>query len=143
MVVAPESYCYVGGRFRRDLLPKASETARERLCQCDASTVIVLVGLPGSGKSTWASEYSGPLPVYDACNTTKWERARLLRMLAEHGKEARAVFVDTPVGLCMERDAMRPPDRQVGFRTITEKARTLQPPKRSEGFARVEMARCW
>jgi len=138
--------------------------------------IIVLIGLPGSGKSTWIEKQGvgglssdairklltddednqtvnarvfgtlryllrqrlaiGREATYiDATNLTRAERANYIRMGEEHGCEVEAVFFDTPLEICRERNARR--QRVVPDDKLQAMARKLQPPSVEEGFARV------
>lgn len=49
----------------------------------------------------------------DATSTTTRKRATWLGLAREHGVAARAVAVDTPLPVCLARNAARPPRRRV------------------------------
>jgi len=138
--------------------------------------LIVLAGLPGSGKSTWAArqpysvlssdavrrliaddpniqtihrqvfgtlrslarqrlELRRPITCIDSTALTRWERRPWLRLAEDADCEAEAIFFDTPLEICLARNAGR--HRVVPAEVVREMARRLEPPSIKEGFARV------
>ncbi len=138
--------------------------------------LIVLVGLPGSGKSAWAArqpfralssddtrllladdptvqiihrrvfatirylarqrmELKRPITCIDATNLTRWERRQWIRLADAVDAVPEAVFFDTPLEVCLERNRGR--TRVVPEEVVREMASRLEPPAVQEGFMRV------
>ena len=138
--------------------------------------LILTVGLPGSGKSTYLARL-GVNPIssddirrlladdpniqtihrrvfavvrylvrqrlelrreetyIDATNLTVWERRPYIRLGQMYGAEAEALFFDTPLDVCLERNRRR--DRIVPEEALRELAERLRPPTTNEGISRV------
>jgi len=138
--------------------------------------IILAVGLPGAGKSTWFRrqgitplssdamrvlladdendqsihievfealryllvkrlEIGRPATYIDATNLLKIHRAMYFELARERRCRVEAVWFDSPLETCLERNRRRA--RQVPEDVMREMARTLEPPTVEEGFARV------
>jgi predicted kinase len=138
--------------------------------------LIVLVGLPGSGKSTWAArqpfsvlssdairlliaddpaiqaihrrvfatlrylakqrlQLKMPVTCIDATSLTPWERRPWIRLAQDTDCDAEAIFFDTPLEVCLDRNRQR--ERVVPEDVVREMARRLEPPSTEEGFFTV------
>ena len=105
--------------------------------------VVILMGAPGSGKSTWLRKNRVIGAVYfDACFDLDWKRAKVTqRVWARYpGCPVECVWLDTPASLCKERNAGRPSDRRVPEHAIDKMLRYIMecpPDAAKEGFSRV------
>ena len=140
--------------------------------------LIILVGLPSSGKSTYieknfcegfeilssdkirkelffdeqnqannslvfsslyrrAKEFlsCGKSVVVDATNINRFERKRVLDNFTEFDIERIAIYIDTNINECIERDLKRA--RTVGDDIIMHYANKFEPPTKDEGFDEV------
>ena len=80
--------------------------------------------------------------VVDNTNPGPDERAPLIAAARAAGVGVRAVWVDTPAELCLERNDARQGRRRVPLVGILATRARFVPPTEAEGFDRVDVIRC-
>jgi hypothetical protein len=149
-VVSPDDY-RVGGdgvyRFDPGLEPgvwfSAHGTFAALLSRADVSKAVMLVGVPGAGKSTWLAAHKKPGVVYfDATMVQARSRADLIKIARQARKPIEAIVLATPLEECLQRNRNRSQDRFVPEDRIREMAASLStmPPVLSEGFSDIRQA---
>ncbi len=138
MIICPDNV-----RLRDDGTYDSSADASERAWSetyaaivgallANPARVVLLVGLPGSGKSTWARAqnddlaYSTQSIFVDATFSRRVERAPVIQMAAQRRIPVDAVVFLTPLLECMSRNATRTPDRRVPFSVIARMDENLR-----------------
>ncbi len=99
--------------------------------------LVLLVGIPASGKSTWLKSHQEAGAIYfDATFTNAWKREPYIRMAKDAGMRVEAVYMNTPLLVCMDRNSCRTVDRKVPEDTLVNMAVSLagDPPTSKEGF---------
>ncbi|SDE98801.1 AAA domain-containing protein [Blastococcus aurantiacus] len=91
----------------------------------------VVAGLLAAGRSV----------VVDNTNPSAAERAPLVAAARVAGVPVRAVWVDTPLEICLARNAVRPAERRVPLVGVHAALGRFEPPSVEEGFARVDVVR--
>lgn len=117
--------------------------------EAKAARLTLLVGIPGSGKSTWAVTNCLPQPlaytevIVDATFSRRAERAPLIQMGVQFQVPVYAVVFMTPLLECWRRNAIRPNDRRVPFSVLTnmEENLRLNPVTLDEGFHSITAVR--
>ena len=107
--------------------------------------IVVLVGVPGSGKSTWlktkiSEEGLDPKVVFfDATNVTRVGRQPLIEIAREQDRLIEAVVFQCRLITCLRRNAERPPERRVPTPTMMKMGAAVvtEAPTLSEGFWRL------
>ena len=109
--------------------------------------IILLIGIPGSGKTTFIYEMdfflSKGVLFIDAMNLTPPERRLFIVSARRRGVPIHAVHMDTPLEVCLERNEERHPSRRVPEERIRHMQRRLQAPNELEGFATIETMSQW
>jgi predicted kinase len=130
--------------------------------------LIVLVGIPGSGKSTIARErfprhkrisldalrtrkredteiakclQNGEDIIVDNTNTTIKSRRKYIEAASVFGIPVRAVYLNTPIEVALQRNALREGRELIPDRAVRMYYRMLEPPTTREGFESVEEIR--
>lgn len=142
--------------------------------------IVICIGLPGSGKSTYLREIGAnalssdemrrliaddptdqsihhrvfaalryllrhriengrEITYIDATNLTRRDRRAWVKFAEIHGCQVEALFFDTPLNICLRRNAAR--GRVVPEPVMLDMARKLAPPSFSEGFTRITVVR--
>lgn len=146
-IVSPDNYLYTEtGEYvwSIDRVKEAWRKAYARLDRLIASghftKLVLLVGLPASGKSTWLkSNHERDAIYFDATLTIAQHRVPLIQKAKNAGLTVWAVVMDTPIAVCLDRNRCRTPDRMVPEATIERMQAQLagSPPRESEGIDKI------
>jgi len=107
----------------------------------DKTTVYVLIGAQASGKTTWARAKAAEDPhavVFDAILVKKSERLPILTSARAAGVPVVAVWLKTPLEVCVMRNAARSINELCGEDALRNVFAALEPPSLEEGFARIQ-----
>lgn len=145
MILAPDDLIPTDPRLRTtkavgEAWANCRRELKVQLELAEVTTVAVLVGIPGAGKSRWCAEHDHPgLVIFDACWANRGKRKALAVQIRRAGKVAVAVWVRTPLAVCRERNERRPPGRRVPVAALARAwvALHVEPPVLAEGWSRV------
>ncbi len=103
------------------------------------SKMVLMVGLPGAGKSTALAHPEHGVLYIDATFVSEASRKPFILMAQKAGKDIEVLFVDTPVEVCIHRNNQRTPDRKVPETSMGRLIAQLQktPPQMEEGFSQI------
>src|SRR5688500_4323665 len=94
---------------------------------------IALVGLPGSGKSTWAEANDDYRTlIFDSTALTRSARRAFTHACQKHRVPVDALVFTTSASECIARQAHR--EKVVPAAMIRNMARDYEPPSREEGY---------
>jgi predicted kinase len=102
--------------------------------------VVLLMGIPAAGKTTWISHNEMPNRVYfDATLDSPGKRRPWIRLAEQAGVKCELVYVQTPLEVCLERNIRRSKERRVPDETMRRMAKNMadSPPSVREGFTAV------
>ena len=102
--------------------------------------LMMLIGIPGSGKSTYASANDrADVIIFDGTFVDATRRARVTAAARAAGVPVIAVWLDTNFEKCVERNQQRPADRQVPVDSMNVMLHRLEaaPPQLEEGFTQI------
>lgn len=106
-----------------------------------ATSLYILVGAQGAGKTTWlrsnADRLGSDAAVFNAILVKKSERKPLLDIARAHDVPVIAVWLDTPLEICLLRNARRLDDEVVPDSAIRNVHAAIEPPTTEEGFSSV------
>lgn len=117
-----------------------AERVRVLLADPRFKELVLLVGIPGAGKSSWLREHADPSAIYvDATFCSRKTRLPFIEIASSLGKPIKAVLLHTPFEECLRRNALRTPDRQVPEIKMQSFHQDLlsEPPSMQEGFKEV------
>ena len=144
MIVSPDHHLYLPDgtyHWTPDRVKQAWATAGSLFHQALAwpvkpDAVVLLMGVPAAGKSTWLSEHEDERVLYfDATFDLPWKRKPWIASATKAGVPVEIVWLDTPLEVCIERNATRPECRRVPlFVMRAMHAKILSsPPTEAEG----------
>jgi len=146
MIIESDQQLYENGRYY--WTPQRAVAAWSR-CFADLTRALaggkyrllmLLIGIPGSGKSTYASENDRPdIIVFDGTFVDATRRARVTGAARASGVPVIAVWLDTNFEICVARNQRRPEDRRVPVESMNMMLRRLNasPPQIEEGFSKI------
>lgn len=143
MIVSPDSFLILDDGTYHWTVPRVKQawadakTAFDRALGTGAFTkVVLLMGVPAAGKSTWLSENARPDVLhFDATFAEARWREPWIKAARAAGVPVEVVWLDTPLAVCIERNARRSEDRMVPEATMRamHSKITSQPPAEAEG----------
>jgi predicted kinase len=148
MILEPDQFYYDGGRYvwsqeRCDAAwADCYRALAEALARQSVRKVVILVGLPGCGKSRYAREHdAADVVVFDGLFIDPARRRRVVETARGAGVPVEAVWFRTDWDTCVTRNAARPHDRQVPAATMEALRERLatDPPTEAEGFASLHV----
>lgn len=144
MIVSPDTYLITeSGEYvwspERAKAAWAKSYARldALLASGQYNKVVLMIGIPASGKTTWLAANEEPDAIYfDATFIGPKSRAPVIEKAKAAGLRVEAVVAATPLAVCLERNRCRPEGRRVPEEAVERMSDVLErnPPRRAEGF---------
>lgn len=149
LIVSPDSYVYTeSGRYAwspkrvKEAWRKSYAALKKALATGRYRRLVLMVGIPASGKSTWLTRNHRKDSIYfDATFTSTHAREPVVQIGKAAGVQVDAVIMNTPLDVCLERNKCRPADRRVPDEVIERMTNTLigDIPTKREGFDNIEV----
>jgi predicted kinase len=149
MIIEPDKYYDDAGRYvwtperSVDAWERCYQELRAALAGGSYRRVVLLIGIPGSGKSTFARNHdAADVILFDGFFAAAERRRRVLAIAASFGVPVEALWLKVDWETCVHRNDQRRPDRRVPPETMEIMWRMLQetPPTVEEGFAAIREA---
>lgn len=150
MLISPDNYLMTPeGQYlwSQERVVWAWEESRrvflEALSSGTYKKVVLLMGAPGSGKSTWLASHQKEGVLYFDATLKNWRsREPYVVSARKQGIPVEVVWLDTPLEECLRRNAGRTPDRKVSEGIVTSMWETINrfpPDPRKEGFILIRV----
>ena len=146
MIIEADQFYYEGGKYvwsperRRTVWGTCVRLFREAMEERRFEHVIMMVGIPGSGKSSYARAADREnVVVLDSTFVEPERRWQILQMARQYNVPVMAVWMDTEWDVCVQRNAKRPEDRRVPVEVMQAMYQRLfdERPREEEGFGEV------
>jgi predicted kinase len=146
MIIEPDQFYFENGKYvwsperSQENWEACYRRLDELLAEGTYRKVVILVGLPGCGKSTYTAANDAPdVVVFDGLFILPDRRARVLAVATRHGVPVEAVWIGTDLETCLARNARRSPDRRVPEDAIRQMKQILDatPPLLAEGLSAI------
>lgn len=116
----------------------------ELLAEIEEGSLLLVVGLPNSGKTTWIDNNREMLEHYDVIFDggfpSKISRSAVANIAMGAGWLVDAVYLDTPYNVCRNRNHRNANGQRIPFEAFKSVARSFSEPKAHEGFGSVRVA---
>jgi predicted kinase len=146
-IVSPDNYLYSNGKYIWSVervkfaWDKSYQQLQDLLKTEQFERVVLLVGVPGAGKSTFLSRLKDdPKTIYfDATFTSRRLRSRPLQIAKQYSVPVEAIVIDVPFKVAKERNSTRDNDRRVPEQILQNMYNKLkqEPPTKDEGFKEI------
>ena len=117
----------------------------ELIAEIAEGRLLLIVGLPNSGKSTWIENNQEALEdydvVFDGGFPSKISRSAVANIANGAGWSVDAVYLDTPYNICRNRNHRNANGQRIPFEAFKFSARSFSEPKAHEGFESVTVAK--
>lgn len=144
MILNPDSLLYINDKYVWS--PEAASNAWSEcysqvynLLKNNYKKLIILIGIPGAGKSTYLSsnKLEDNVVYFDSTLVSRKFRKPLVKVAFNCSKPIEAIFIDTPINICKDRNSLRTEDRKVPDIAFDKWSKLLKRPSFSEGFSKI------
>ncbi|MES2436507.1 MAG: AAA family ATPase [Patescibacteria group bacterium] len=143
MIIEPDQHYYENGKYvwtpekRAAAWEKCFTVLEQEATSGKFKKIVMLIGIPGAGKSTYTKAHdSESTIIFDGVFVNPKERERAITIAHSTGLPIEGVWLNTPLEICLERNAQRTDDRKVREDHVTMMYENLQKnkPRLEEGY---------
>lgn len=117
----------------------------EQLAEIESGRLLLVVGLPNSGKTSYIEAHKEELEDYDVIFDggfpSKISRSAVTNIAVGAGWEVDALYIDTPYNVCRNRNHRNANNQRIPFEAFKQMTKAFSVPRNYEGFREILVAK--
>lgn len=154
LIISPNDYIKSYGESDKFIInpkfiAKAWEEAYSKLgaqlAEIEEGSLLLVIGLPSSGKTSYINSHMDELEDYDVIFDggfpSKISRSAVTNIAIGAGWEVDALYIDTPYNVCRNRNHRNANSQRIPFEAFKQMTKAFSAPKNYEGFRDITVAK--